>query len=130
MTLKSLNSVGGFGIDNGNVIIQANGDITTTNLSVSDIGNIANLVITTLANLGSVGNVKITGGSPGQFIRTDGSGNLSFATPEGSGGGQMPYYIPDGESYTIENNKQGLFAYPITIDGDLVVNGLLIQVAY
>lgn len=129
MSLKTLNSVGGFGIDNGNVIIQANGDVTTTNLTVSNIGNISNLVVVNRSNLGSVSNVVITGGSTGQFIRTDGLGNLTFATPEGSGGGQMPYYIPDGEAYTVEINKQGLFAYPITIDGDLVVNGILIDVS-
>lgn len=127
MTLKALNSEGGFGIDSGNVIIQANGDITTNNISVSDVANIANLVITQLANLGAIGNIIITGGSDGQVVTTDGNGNLSFSTITG-GGGQMPYYIPVGETYTVEENKQGLFAVPITVDGDLVVNGLLVQV--
>jgi hypothetical protein len=41
----------------------------------------------------------------------------------------MPYYIPVGETYTVEQNKQGLFALPITIDGDLVVDGILVQVS-
>jgi hypothetical protein len=129
MALKPLNSEGGFGIDNGNVIIQANGDVTTNNISVSDVANIANLVISQLANLGAISNVVITGGSSGQFITTDGNGNLSFTTFTG-GGGQMPYYIPSGETYTVEENKQGLFAVPITVDGDLVINGLLVQVNY
>ena len=32
------------------------------------------------ANLGAVSNVKITGGSAGQTIQTDGTGNLTFTT--------------------------------------------------
>jgi hypothetical protein len=130
MALRPLNSEGGFGIDSGNIIIQSNGAVTTSNLSVSDIANIANLVVTQLANLGAISNVFITGGTAGQVITTDGSGNLSFTTPAAGGAGQMPYYIPTGETYTVDENKQGLFAVPITIDGDLVVNGLLVQVNY
>lgn len=130
MALKPLNSDGGFGIDSGNTIIQANGAVTTSNLSVSDLANIANLVVTQLANLGAISNVFISGGTAGQVISTDGAGNLSFITPAASGAGQMPYYIPVGETYTVEENRQGLFVIPITIDGDLVVNGLLVQVNY
>jgi len=58
------------------------------NYSLSQIGNIistdANGTITSLntsttgANLGAVGNVHITGGSNGQFLQTNGSGNLSW----------------------------------------------------
>ncbi len=36
--------------------------------------------------LGPVANVHITGGSSGQFISTDGSGNLSFASPASGSG--------------------------------------------
>lgn len=36
-------------------------------------------------DLGAIGAVKITGGTTGQFIQTDGSGGLSFATVSGSG---------------------------------------------
>lgn len=129
MALKPLNSEGGFGIDSGNTIIQANGAITTTDLSVSDIANIANLVVSQLANLGAIGNVKITGGSSGQVITTDGTGNLSFADGGGSGGdGQVPTLIPEGETYTVLENRQVLFNIPIDVQGDLVVNGFLIQV--
>jgi hypothetical protein len=40
----------------------------------------------------------------------------------------MPYNIPVGESYIVDENFQGLFAYPITIDGTLEVDGILIEV--
>jgi hypothetical protein len=79
--------------------------------------------------LGNVANVHINGGSSGYVLTTDGAGNLSWATSGGGGGdGQMPYYIPSGETYTIQLYRQGLFRLPITIDGDLVVNGILVQV--
>ena len=69
MALKPLNSVDGFSVGETPAnIILANGDITTTNLTANGI-----------STLGNVGNVKITGGSNGQAIITDGSGNLSFA---------------------------------------------------
>jgi hypothetical protein len=41
--------------------------------------------LTGVLRTGPVANVKITGGSSGQVITTDGTGNLSFATPAASG---------------------------------------------
>ena len=122
MAIKSLNSVGGFSVKdlNGNasIIIDSNGNVSTPDLTVSG-----------LSNLGNIGNVKITGGSTGYVMTTDGAGNLSWATGGGGGdSGQMPYYIPTGQTYTIQEYRQGLFSIPITIDGDLVVNGILVQV--
>ena len=70
MAIKPLNSVAGFSVGETPAnIILANGDITT-----------ANLTLTGKANLNTIGNVIITGGSSGQVIQTDGSGNLTFAT--------------------------------------------------
>jgi hypothetical protein len=46
-----------------------------------------NFVATTTANLGAAGNVKITGGSSGQYLKTDGAGNLSWSSVSASGGG-------------------------------------------
>ena len=53
-------------------------------LTGSDISNVANVNIngnlnaSSFSNFGSVSNVKITGGSSGQVLITDGAGNLSF----------------------------------------------------
>jgi len=68
MSLKALNSVGGFSVGNSTIttIIYGNGDVTTGNLIVSNF-----------ANLGNVGNVYIGGGSNGQVLQTDGLGNLT-----------------------------------------------------
>jgi len=70
MALKPLNSVAGFSV--GEVpanIILGNGDVTTNNITTTGV-----------ANLNAIGNVKISGGSNGQVIQTDGVGNLSFVT--------------------------------------------------
>jgi len=40
----------------------------------------------------------------------------------------MPYLIPTGESYILNANFQGLYSNPITIDGELTVDGMLIEI--
>ena len=70
MAIKPLNSVAGFSVGETPVsIILANGDVTTTNISMTGV-----------SNLNSIGNVKILGGTAGQVITTDGTGNLAFST--------------------------------------------------
>jgi hypothetical protein len=70
MAIKPLNSVAGFSVGQvpSNVIL-GNGDIFTNNITVNNF-----------ANLGNVGNVYIGGGSNGQVLQTDGSGNLSWTS--------------------------------------------------
>jgi hypothetical protein len=55
-------------------VIAANGDITTSNITVSNN-----------ANLGNVGNVIITGGTNGYVLSTNGSGALSWVAQAGGG---------------------------------------------
>lgn len=97
----------------------------------ADTGNVSagNIVVTGISNLGNVGNVKIAGGHPGQFLTTDGSGNLTFE----SGGAvsdpaPMPIFVDAGETLYISNNHQGLFSIPITVDGTLEIDGALVAV--
>ena len=118
MALRTLNSEGGFGITNGNIIIDSNGNVAATNLTV--IGT---------SNLGPVSNVTITGGVNGQVLTTDGSGALSWSTSSSNSAAPMPYYIPTIESYIIPNNFQGLFFQPIEIDGEFEVDGILVDVS-
>lgn len=40
----------------------------------------------------------------------------------------VPITIFDGETWTVPENRQALFAYPIEIQGELVVDGALIMV--
>jgi len=121
MAIRSFNSVGGFSVAETPVEIVSNvGNVTPTNLDVS----------AGLSDLGAVGNVTITGGSANQALITDGSGGLSFgdAGLAANTAAVMPYIIDASESYTIGANLQGLFSQPIEIDGELDVEGILIEV--
>lgn len=119
MTIRAFNSVQGFSVGDSTQqsIILANGDITTVNFTANGV-----------SNLGPISNVKITGGSSGQALLTDGTGNLSFGSPLGNSAAPMPYYVTTGNSYYVPNNFQGLFSQPITIDGTFEVDGILVQV--
>ena len=76
MSIKPLNSIAGYSVGEfpSTTIIDANGNVSTGNFLVS-----------ALANLGAVGNVKVSGGSAGQVLSTDGNGNLSFVTTATAG---------------------------------------------
>ena len=118
MALRPFNSIEGFSVSESKLdVIYANGDVSAVNFTASGI-----------SNLGPVANVLITGGSPGQFISTDGTGNLIFSDSTSNNAATMPYQIDVGTSYIIQDNFQGLFSYPITIDGELEIDGILIEV--
>lgn len=121
MALKPLNVVDGLSVGETPIdVIDANGNVTATNLTVTGI-----------SDLGAIGNITITGGSNGQAIVTDGTGNLSFVTIEGGGNSAapMPYFIPSTDTLTVPTNFQGLFYEPIDIEGTFEVDGILIDVS-
>ena len=128
MALRPFNSVAGISVGNDpqTLVILANGDVTTTNITANGVVDFST---TSNVSLGTISNIHITGGVNGQVIQTDGLGNLVFAD---SGGGNsaapMPYIVPVGESYTVPENFQGLFTVPITIDGTFEVDGILAEV--
>lgn len=55
-------------------------DPDSDTLSINGVITTGNIVVSRTANLGAVGNVKITGGTTGQVLTTDGAGSLSWAT--------------------------------------------------
>lgn len=63
----------------------ATGNVTAPNIAVSANTTTANLAVSERSTLGAVGNITITGGSSGQVLSTDGTGNLSWTTPATSG---------------------------------------------
>ena len=72
---------GANGVVISNVAITSDGsNIEIPNVEI-DIARVNSFVATTSANLGPIGNFKVTGGSNGQILRTDGTGNLSFINP-------------------------------------------------
>lgn len=46
----------------------------------------------------------------------------------GGGGGFVPTYIADGETFTVPANTQALYRLPITVDGELIVDGNLVEI--
>lgn len=56
----------------------------TFNKTSNTVG-VVNIIASGTVELGNVSNVKITGGSSGQVLRTDGTGNLSWTTQSGGG---------------------------------------------
>tara|TARA_Y100000389_G_C17459858_1_gene520847 strand:- start:1558 stop:2139 length:582 start_codon:yes stop_codon:yes gene_type:complete len=87
------------------------------------------LTVDGTSELGEVANVSITGGVSGQSIITDGSGVLSFGNPTSSDPiAPMPTLIETGVTETVPTNYQGLFGYPIEVDGTLEIDGVLIDV--
>ena len=89
------------GLAAGPILLDAaSGNITGTNSSLT-----GNLSVTGLSNLGNIGNVKITGGTNGYVLSTDGLGNLSWTAGGGGGNG-----TPGGSNSQVQYNKTGTFA--------------------
>ena len=91
-------------------------------------GNV--LVSESNITLGNVGNLHISGGNSGYILRTDGSANLTWVDPTSTQSpAPMPLRIDDGNTLTITANYQGLYGTPITVDGTLVIDGVLVDVS-
>jgi hypothetical protein len=69
-----------------NTISIASGNVSTLGGLTVGTGGSGNLSVAGVSSLGPVGNVKITGGTTGQYLKTDGTGNLSWAAASGGGG--------------------------------------------
>lgn len=67
-------------------------------------------------------------GASGYVLQTDGTGVLSWAAVGAAADSTVPYFIPASTTYTVNENKQALFATSIDVEGTLEVNGLLIEV--
>jgi hypothetical protein len=98
--------------------------------NITSTGTLTSLDVNGISNLGNVGNVKITGGSNGYVLSTDGNGNLIWAVGSESGG-------IGGSNTQIQYNNNGNFAADanftydtnvntVTVAGNLVANSLTI----
>lgn len=54
--------------------------------------------------------------------------NLYFTDTRARNAAMTPYYIAVGDTFTVPEYKQAVSAMPITVDGDLVVDGYLVEV--
>jgi hypothetical protein len=98
------------GLLTGNITLNAgNGNVVANTF-------VGNLSVTGLANLGSVSNVKIQGGSTGQVLSTDGTGNLSWVTQSGGGGGETGNIVLNSFNGDGEQTQFTLTATPTSED--------------
>lgn len=81
------------------------GDSGFTYNNITDTVSVINLTTAGEANLGSVANVTITGGTAGYVLRTDGAGNLSWVAGGGGGNG-----TPGGSNTQVQFNDESVFA--------------------
>jgi hypothetical protein len=56
------------------------------------------------------------------------SAGVAWEFPNNTSLGQVPYYVGTTESYTVAQNKQVPFTIPITIDGYMILDGILVEV--
>lgn len=123
-------------IDTG--VVQVVNSVNSPNINVSNRANVTgNLRVTGNVNftgsanitLGTVSNVKISGGVNGYVLTTDGLGNLSWQ----AGGGGAGNGTPAGSNTQVQFNNNGLFgASPfftfnnststVQIGGNLIAN--------
>jgi len=120
------------GLTTGNIILSAlDGSITANSANISgDIvtggnANISgNATISGITNVGPISNLYATGGSAGQYITTDGNGNLSFASVVSF----MPAYIFAGTTLFVPQYYQALSGLStLTVDGNLSVDGVYVE---
>ena len=93
------------------VIVNSNLTINTSAV-LRVVGNI-NAAGSPNIGLGTLGNIHITGGSGGQVLSTDGTGNLYWATGSGGGNG-----TPGGTNQDVQFNNGGDFGGVTTFTFD------------
>lgn len=65
---------------------------------------------------------------PTKRLAPDGAGRVAWVTDTSGAGAMVPYFIEDGDTFTVPENKQALFSETIAGPGLLVVEGMLIEV--
>ena len=70
-----------------------------------------------------------TPGTAGFVLQTDGTGELSWVSPGAASDFTTPFFIPIGETFTNNANRQNLFSSPIEVEGELIIDGELNDVS-
>jgi hypothetical protein len=108
--------------------VNVTGTVYANGISSTGLASLTTLNVSATANLGSASNIKITGGSNGYFLQTDGTGNLSWQEAAGGNGN------PGGSTTQVQFNNNGTFGGDpnfifnpntdtVTIGGNLIANG-------
>lgn len=118
-----------------NAVVVGNAMYTNGVMQIGSGGNLVslgnvNFNSVPVVTLGAVGNIRITGGTAGYVLGTDGLGNLSWVAGGGGGNGS-----PGGTNTQVQFNNAGSFGgspyltfntatTTFTVAGDLVANSL------
>ena len=86
--------------------VNVTGTVYANGISSTGLASLTTLNVSTTANLGAVGNVKITGGTNGYVLQTDGAGNLTWTAQTGGSSNA----VPGGANTEIQFNDAGSFA--------------------
>lgn len=74
-----------------NLGVVASTVTTNSQPNITSLGTLTSLTVSGNTDLGAAGNVKITGGTSGQFLKTDGSGNLTWASASAGSAATITY---------------------------------------
>lgn len=96
--------------------------LTNVQPNITSVGTLTSLNVNGQSNLGNVSNVKITGGTNGYVLSTDGSGNLSWVVQGGGGGNGTP----GGSNTQIQFNSSGSFGASPNLTYNATTNFLFV----
>jgi len=88
---------------------------TAAQASITSLGTLTGLTVVGTSNLGAVGTVKISGGSNGYVLVTDGSGNLTWSNPS-----SIPTdttQLTNGAGYVTSNTLTSTLSAYVTSTG-------------
>jgi hypothetical protein len=77
----------------------------------------------------SSADARLPVGTNGQVLKADSTASTGLVWAAAPDGKQTPTYIPAGETFTVQPNSQVLYVENIAVDGSLVLDGDLINVA-
>jgi hypothetical protein len=114
--ITSLGTLGNLNVTNTVDAANLIGTVkTSAQPNITSLGNLTSLKVDGITDLGTVGNVKIYGGTNGQLLKTDGTGNLvwvSVSTGGGNanvGGSNTEVFFNNGNSTTLGTSANFTF---------------------
>jgi hypothetical protein len=112
----SFSASSNFTFDTSSNVLTVTGNVATTNLSVT--GNVS--LTGSNVSLGNISNLHITGGTSGYFLKTDGSGTLSWAA-QSSLTADVDAFTGDGSNvaFTLANTPAGENFTMVAVQGVL-----------
>jgi hypothetical protein len=122
-TLGASNSLSGGNLVSANYFTGT----LTTNVqpNITSLGTLVNVTVSGTSDLGNIGNVRITGGSSGQYLKTDGTGNLNWDTVDTSrlaNGTTEIQLLEDGNINFTAGTQGGYQGNYNFFDGNIQVN--------